>query len=104
VFWNLYRTPEDRRDWPLINQAIARSANLFRLLDRHLAGRCFIAGDDFTFGDIPAGVQLYRYFALAIDRPALPHVEAWYERLQARPAYREHVMVPFDELKGRLAF
>jgi glutathione S-transferase len=104
VFWNFYRTPEDRRDWPLIRQAIARCASLFRLLDRHLAGRSFIAGDDFTFGDIPAGAQLYRYFALDIDRPALPQVEAWYERLQARPAYREHVMVPFDELKGRLAF
>jgi glutathione S-transferase len=104
VFWNFYRTPEDRRDWPLIRQGIARSANLFRLLDHHLKGRTFIAGSDFTFGDIPAGAQLYRYFALEIDRPALPHVETWYERLKARPAYREHVMLPFDELKGRLAF
>jgi glutathione S-transferase len=31
-------------------------------------------------------------------------VEAWYQRLAARPAYREHVMVPFAELRGRLAF
>ncbi|HUO88794.1 MAG TPA: glutathione S-transferase [Rhizomicrobium sp.] len=104
VFWNFYRTPEDRRDWPLIRQGIARSAILFRLLDRHLAGRAFIAGDDFTFGDIPAGAQLYRYFELEIDRPDLPNVEAWYDRLKARPAYREHVMVPFADLKGRLAF
>jgi glutathione S-transferase len=34
----------------------------------------------------------------------MPHLQAWYERLQARPAYREHVMVPFGELRGRLAF
>lgn len=104
VFWNFYRTPEDRRDWPLIRQGIARSAILFKLLDNHMAGRMFIGGDSFTFGDIPAGAQLYRYFELEIDRPALPNVEAWYERLTACPAYREHVMVPFEELKGRLSF
>lgn len=104
VFWNFYRTPEEKRNWPAIRQGIARSAILFRLLDRHLAGRDFVAGDALTFGDIPAATQLYRYFELEIDRPALPHVEAWYERLKSRPAYREHVMVPFDDLKGRLAF
>jgi glutathione S-transferase len=104
VFWNFYRTPEAQRNWPLIRQGIARSAILFSLLDRHLAGRTFIAGDALTIGDIAAGAQLYRYFELEIDRPSIPNVEAWYERLSARPAYREHVMVPFEDLRGRLAF
>ncbi len=104
VFWNLYRTPEDQRNWTLIRKGVARSAILMRLLDRHLEGRAFIAGDKLTFGDIPAGAQLYRYFALEIDRPSLPNVEAWYERLAAREAYREHVMVSFADLKGRTAF
>jgi glutathione S-transferase len=104
VFWAFYRTPEAQRNWQTIRQGIARSAILFRLLDHHMEGRRFVAGDEFTFGDIPAGAQLYRYFELEIDRPALPNIEAWYERLKDRPAYREHVMVPFDDLKGRLAF
>src|SRR5208282_2331017 len=92
VFWNFYRTPEARRNWPLIRQGIARSTILFRLLDRHLETRTFLAGDHLTFGDIPAGAQLYRYFNLEIDRPSLPNVEAWYARLQQREAYRTHVM------------
>jgi glutathione S-transferase len=104
VFWNLYRTPEDRRNWNLIRQGVARSAILFQLLDRHLEGKTFIAGDRLTMGDIPPGAQLYRYFELAIDRPSLPHVEAWYARLQEREAYRTHVMVSYEDLKGRLAF
>jgi glutathione S-transferase len=103
VFWGFYRVPEAQRNWPMIRQAIARSAILFRLLDRHLEGRDFLAGDALTFGDIPAGTLLYRYFTLEIDRPALPNVEAWYERLKAREAYRTHVMVPYDDLKGRLS-
>jgi glutathione S-transferase len=104
VFWNFYRTPEDQRNWPLIRQGIARSALLFRLLDRHLSRREFIGGTTLTFGDIPAGAQLYRYYNLEIDRPELPYVEAWYERLQEREAFRTHVMVPFDDLYGRLTF
>lgn len=53
---------------------------------------------------IPAGTLLYRYFELDIERPSVPNVEAWYRRLQERPAYRAHVMVPFGELLGRLAY
>jgi glutathione S-transferase len=29
-------------------------------------------------------------------------VERWYRTLQQRPAFREHVMIPFTELRGRL--
>ena len=104
VFWNLYRTPENKRNWDLIRKGVASSATLFRLLDRHLEGKAFLAGDTLTMGDIPAGAQLYRYFELEIDRPSLPNVEAWYTRLQQRAAYRAHIMVAFDDLKGRQAF
>ena len=54
--------------------------------------------------DVPAGTTLYRYFGLDLARPPIPYVEAWYQRLAARPAYREHVMIPFAELRGRLDF
>jgi len=69
-----------------------------------LQSKDFLAGPHLTIGDIAVGAQLYRYFELEIDRPELPNVEAWYARLRNRPAYREHVMVPFDDLKGRLSF
>ena len=104
VFWGFYRTPEARRDWSAIQRNVQRTADLLRILDHHLAERSFVGGDGLTMGDIPPGAQLYRYFNLEIERPSLPHVEAWYERLCSRPAYREHVMVPFDELRGRLAY
>jgi hypothetical protein len=40
----------------------------------------------------------------AAPDPPLPNVEAWYQRLQERPAYRKHVMIPFGELQGRLDY
>jgi hypothetical protein len=54
--------------------------------------------------DIAIGTSLYRYFELEIDRPPLPRVERWYRALQQRSAFREHVMIPFEELRGRLDY
>jgi glutathione S-transferase len=31
-------------------------------------------------------------------------VRRWYAALAERAAFREHIMIPFDELRGRLAF
>ena len=104
VFWGYYRTPEAQRDWPAIRQSIARCADHFRLLDGILKDRLFLTGDRLSLADIPAGTSLFRYFELDIDRPELPNVSAWYRRLQQRPAYRQHVMVPFGELAGRLDY
>jgi len=104
VFWGYYRTPEAQRDWPAIRRSLARCADHFRLFDHILATRPFLIGDELSLADIPTGTSLYRYFELDLARPHLPHVTAWYERLQQRPAYREHVMVPFAELRGRLAY
>ncbi|HUN42910.1 MAG TPA: glutathione S-transferase [Acetobacteraceae bacterium] len=104
VFWGFYRTPDAQRDWPAIRSKIAACATHFRLLDPMLEGGLFLLGNDLTLADIPAATALYRYFELEIERPDVPHVEAWYRRLQERPAYRTTVMVPFEELRGRLAY
>ena len=104
VFWGYYRTPEVQRDWPAINRSLALCAEHFRLLDKTLAARPYLNGDQLSLADIPAGTSLYRYFELDIEHPDLPNVSAWYRRLQERPAYREHVMLPFGELRGRLDY
>lgn len=104
VFWGFYRTPPERRDPARVEQSIAQCAQHFRTLDAVLAAQPFLAGDTISLADIAAGTHLYRYFELDIARPDIPHVQAWYERLKARPAYRTHVMIPFDDLRGRLDY
>jgi glutathione S-transferase len=104
LFWAFYRTPEPERDHRLVGARAESCAAHFRLLDRELAGRPYLAGDRLTLADLPAGATLFRYFALGIDRPDVPNVRAWYARLAERPAYRDHVMLPFDDLRGRLAY
>jgi glutathione S-transferase len=104
VFWGGYRTPEALRDTAAVAAALDRTHACLALVDAQLAGRSFIAGEALSLADITVGAHLYRYFELEIDRPDLPGLAAWYGRLTDRPAYREHVMIPFGELKDRLAF
>jgi glutathione S-transferase len=104
IFWGYYRTPEAQRNWPAINRNLARCTEYFGLLDGMLKARPFLLGDRLSLADIPIATSLYRYFELDIERPALPNVSAWYGRLQQRPAYRKHVMLPFGELYGRLDY
>jgi glutathione S-transferase len=104
VFWGFYRTPEHKRNWPAINAALTRCAVHFAKLDRQLDGHAFLLGDALTLADITAATSLYRYFELDIERPRLPQVERWYRTLRQCEAFREHVMIPFGELRGRLDY
>ncbi len=103
IFWGYYRTPQEQRDWPAIRKSLDRCAELLGLLDRHLADRAFVMGDELSLADIPRRHRALSLF-LGMERRSLPNVEAWYRRLQQRPAYREHVMVPSEELRRRLDF
>jgi glutathione S-transferase len=104
VFWGYFRTPEALRDAKAIRASLGRRAAHFHLLDRVLSNQDYLGGQSLTLADMPAGALLYRYFELDIERPETPHVAAWYRRLRERPAYRSRVMVPFEELRGRLEF
>jgi glutathione S-transferase len=104
VFWGGYRTPVAQRDTAAGAEALARTHRCLGLVEDQLAGRAFVVGEALSLADIAIGTHLYRYFELPIDRPPLPRLAAWYDRLRAREAYREHVMMPFGELEGRLAF
>ena len=104
LFWKLVRTPVPAQDAVVIAERLTASLAAYAVLDRHLAGRDYVAGDHLTMADIPAGMTLYRWFEMDIERPAMPNVEAWYERLCARPAYRSSVCIAFDDLVGRQTY
>ncbi len=94
VFWGLIRTPEPQRDPAAIARAVDELAKLWPLVDAVLAQQPFVACKRLTMGDIPLGAACHRYYNMPIERPSLPHVEAWHARLQERRAYQSHVMLP----------
>jgi len=50
----------------------------------------FVAGDAFTLADIVLGLSTHRWFMTPMQRPTLPAVSAYYERLSQRPGYLMH--------------
>jgi glutathione S-transferase len=104
VFWQVVRTPRQQRDEGEIGKAMAATCACLAILDRQLAGSPYLAGATLTYADIVAGVALYRWFTMPIERPETPFVALWYKRLSERAAFRKAVMVSYEELEGRLAF
>ncbi len=91
----MVRTEPGYRDAGIIAAHSESLGAALKILDAHLADRAYVAGDRLTMADIPFGPMAYRYFNLDVARPELPKVTAWYGRLCDRPAFQEHVMIPF---------
>ena len=103
VFWGYWRTPEADRNAGTIRFQLGRCRSYMTVLDQALAKNAFVAGDELSLADIPVGALMYRYANLDVTDGLLPNVARWYDALTQGEAFREHVMLPFDDLKGRLA-
>ena len=74
-----------------IESGIKDWARQMQLLEGHLAkSGPYVCGAKFSLGDIPVGLIVNRWFGIAFEKPTLPAISAYYERLSERPAYREH--------------
>ncbi|MGI9511016.1 MAG: glutathione binding-like protein [Geminicoccaceae bacterium] len=81
LFWDTVRTEPEKRDMVDVTKKAEAAGALLAVLDTHLADHAYVAGNSFTMGDIPLGAVAYRYFNISVERPSLPHIEAWCARL-----------------------
>ncbi len=94
LFWGYVRTPPDKRDPAALEAARLKAIELWAIVDSQLANQPYIAGKDFSIGDIGLGVFVHRWHQFPIERGDLPNLAGYYERLKARPAYARHVALP----------
>jgi len=94
IFWQLIRTPAEKRDVAAVELALKQAGDIFKVADDALASQPYLSGGDFGMGDIPFGAFANRWYQLPIERPAHANLSRYYERLKSRPAYRQHVMIP----------
>ncbi|MEM7021703.1 MAG: glutathione binding-like protein, partial [Pseudomonadota bacterium] len=99
VFWRVVRTPPSQRDPTATKKALARLGKFLGVAETRLAAHPYLAGEHLTLADIQFGHCLYRYFDIDIERAAFPSLLSYYEALTARPAFRERVMVSYEELR-----
>lgn len=77
------------QDPKLIDAGRLEWTTQMRRLEEHLASAGpFVTGKSFTVGDIPVGLVVNRWFQIPFEKPPLPAVAAYYDRLAERPAYR----------------
>jgi glutathione S-transferase len=94
AFHGLIRTAPDKRDASAVAQSIAKTEPMAALLDAHLAGRRFVAGDAFTAGDIAVGAAAHRWLNLPAAREKRRHIERWHAELLTRPAAAKVLVAP----------
>jgi glutathione S-transferase len=91
AFWGLIRTPPEKRDAAAIAASQQKTAEVMKILDAQLGKTPFVAGEAFSYGDIPVGVMCYRYRALVPGRPPTPNLDRWYDTLARRKPFQDHV-------------
>lgn len=87
------KSPEDR-DEVAIERSAQNAGNMMALLDAELATRPWLSGRRFGIADIPMGVYAHTFLTLPIERPDLPHLANWYQRLLGRPPFARIAAVP----------
>jgi glutathione S-transferase len=96
LFWGLIRTPPEKRDPAHINESRDKTVAAMKILDVQLGKTPFVAGDSLSYGDIPTGLTAFRLYKLVPDLAGLDNVKRWYQGIEQRPAFKEHVLaIPF---------
>jgi glutathione S-transferase len=78
----------------VIDPSVAKTEALMDILDAHLAGRSYLAGERFGMADIVVGTGAHRWLNMPVARAQRPNLQRWYEAIAARPAARPALPLP----------
>ncbi len=99
VFWRVVRTAPADQDHAAISQAVVAFGRVLDIAEAQLARHTSLAGPEFTLADVQLGHLLFRYYDIGIHRRDHPALRCYYDALTTRPAFREHVMVSYEQLR-----
>ncbi len=94
AFLQLVRVAPDKRNAAMIEASRAAGERCADLLDRHLAGTPYMAGERFSIADIAVGCAAHRWLILPLTREDRPNIVAWRDRLAQRSASSSVLSLP----------
>jgi len=97
---HLIRLPENQRDPRVLAKACEKFARAINIADEQLGRTRYIAGERFTYGDIPLGLRVHRWHVLGLARETPSNVARWYAEIKARPAFNVWTADPAHHLEG----
>jgi len=96
----LIRLPVPQRDPQKLEHARLAFLKSLAIAEAQLGRTRYIAGERFTYGDIPLGIRVHRWFLFDLERPAMPNVERFYGEIRLRPAFQKWTADPVHHLEG----
>jgi len=91
AFMALVRQSPAHKDPEAIATSVKNWNRHMRILEDQLARTgAYATGGNFTLADIVLGLSTHRWFMTPLERPDLPAVTAYYERLGQRPGFLLH--------------
>lgn len=90
----LHALLRDKLDPSAVARNGVKLAEAMEPVEAILAMQPYLCGDAFTIGDIPVGITAYRWHLLDVPRPPSPAIDAWLDRLRARPAFAAAIVPP----------
>lgn len=91
LFMGMVRTPAAERNMKAIEDSKGKTADAARMLDDQLGKTRFLAGEAFSYGDIPVGIMVWRFRELAPEKQGFRNLDRWYGEIAARPGFQQHV-------------
>ena len=99
VFFQVVRFPPEERSVSVLEKHLKSLHAALDVMEGQLTSSMWLGGEAFTLADIAAGAPMFRYHDIGIERPERPALQAWYQRLTQREAFRANVMTSYDELR-----
>lgn len=79
---------------PAIDRYQREGRRLFEVMDRHLAGREYLANDEYSIADIANWSWVHTHEWSGVDIGGLDHLSAWMQRIGERDAVKRGRDVP----------
>lgn len=103
MYFQRIAEPQGHRDDFAIDRYVSESRRLLDVLDRHLAGKAYLLGDDYSIADMAMYpyARAYPWAKVSID--GLDDLKAWFGRIDSRPATQRALEKPkpFPAFFGR---
>lgn len=88
--------PEAKRNADVIGFSSMRLGAALKVMEDHLDGRDWLAGEELTIADIACAGYLYYPEPFTFERADYPHINRWLDAIAATPGWKH----PYDLMPG----
>lgn len=94
MYFQHIAAPNGHHEQFSIRRYVDESRRLMEVMNTRLEGRDWIAAEEYTIADMMLYPWARAYVWARVDINDLPYLQAWFDRIDARPAVQKALMIP----------